>query len=245
MTLALLRRAWLAPLLTGLALLPLAASAATTGSGRSATESRSLPAFEAVAVAGGIDLRLSQGAGPVVEVTADDNLLPLLETVVESGRHGVTLKVGFKRGERISTRSKALVTVVVPTLKAVSAAGAGDIAIGRFETSALQVSVAGSGEIRLDDLSTGELGIGIAGSGSVDGRGKATSLRISIAGSGDVKLGEMPAEAVTVKIAGSGDAQVHATKTLDVSIAGSGDVRYRGDAVLKKSIMGSGNIQRH
>jgi len=236
---------WLAPWLLTLALAPLASQAATTtGSGRPVTETRALPEFEAIALAGSIDLRVRQGTPQSVQVSADDNLLPLLETTVESTSRGTTLRIGWKRGESISTRSRTTVDVVVPRLVALSGAGSGDMVAESFDTPVLQVSLSGSGDVRLPGLRTGELGIRISGSGDVGGNGQATKLKISIAGSGDVKLDEMPAQEVSVSIAGSGDAAVFAQKTLDVSIAGSGDVSYRGDAVVKTSVAGSGSVTR-
>jgi len=234
---------WLTPWLLTLALVPLAGQAAT-GSGRAVTETRALPAFEAIALAGSIDLRVRQGTPQSVQVSADDNLLPLLETAVETTNQGATLRIGWKRGETVSTRSRVTVDVVVPRLVALSGAGSGDIVAESFETPALQVSLSGSGDVRLPGLRAGELAVRIAGSGDVSGSGQASKLTIGIAGSGDVKLAELPAEEVTVKIAGSGDAEVHARRTLDVSIAGSGDVGYRGEAAVRSSVAGSGSITK-
>lgn len=239
-----IRNAWLAPTLLCLALLPLAGHATTAGSGRTATEERALPAFEAIALAGSIDLHVRQGTPQSVEVSADDNLLPLLQTTVESTAQGATLKVGWKRGESIFTRSRVLVTVVVPRLGSLALAGAGDMVVDSFETPALQVSLSGSGDVTLPNLRAGELGIRLAGSGDVGGSGQATKLKVSIAGSGDVKLADMQADDVSVKIAGSGDAAVFAQKTLEVGIAGSGDVTYRGDATVKSSVAGSGSVTK-
>ena len=238
------RRAWLATLLSSLAMLAPLAHAATVGSGRPATESRNLPAFEAVAVAGGIDLELRQGATATVEVSADDNLLPLLETRVEPGRDGATLKISFKRGESVTTRATPRVRIVMPTLKSVSSAGAGDVDIEAFDTPALKIAVAGSGEVKLARLTTAELAVSISGSGGVEGSGKAAKLAVSIAGSGEVDLDDLVADNATVKIVGSGEAGLHANRTLEVTIAGSGDVSYRGDAKVTQKVMGSGIVQR-
>ncbi|KPF44315.1 hypothetical protein IP87_08510 [beta proteobacterium AAP121] len=233
------------------ALLPISAQA-QSGSGTALTEMRALESFEAISVNGAMDLVVRQGPQQSVQVQADDNLLPLLETVVESGRNGPTLQVRWKRnaggswwgGQSIQTRTKVLVTVVVPKLNAVGLAGSGDLRVESFQTPALQVSLSGSGDARLDGLTTDELGVRISGSGDVSGRGKAGTLKISIAGSGDVRLSEMRADDVSVSIAGSGDAAVNAQKALTVSIAGSGDVRYSGDAQVKSSVAGSGSVRK-
>ena len=236
------RRAVLATtFIAALALMPLLAPQAAQaspleGSGTPVTETRTVAAFDGIALSGSLDLVVRQGAQQSVQVQADDNLLPLLETVVEPARNGgSTLKVRWKREggwggswnsgwNRVQPRTKVLVTVVVPTLTS--------------------VAVAGSGDARLQGLNTEDLSVRISGSGDVIGQGSATRLKISIAGSGDVRLAEMRSEEVSVSIAGSGDAAVNAQKALSVSIAGSGDVSYTGEAQVKSSVAGSGSVRR-
>jgi len=128
---------WLAPMLLSLALLPAegrAATTTTTGSGRTATEVRALTEFEAIALVGSIDLHVRLGTPQSVELSADDNLLPLLQTTVESTAQGATLRVGWKRDESISTRSPVQVTVVVPRLSSLAGAGSGDMRVESCET---------------------------------------------------------------------------------------------------------------
>jgi hypothetical protein len=238
------RAALIAPLIaTALAfapaLLPGVAMAATQGSGTSATETRSVGDFNGVATHGSIDLLVRQGATSV-QVQADDNLLPLLETVVEGG----TLHVRWRKGQSINTRSKVLVTIATPQLTTLSGSGSGDIKLEAYRTPALQLRLSGSGDARLDQLTTDELDLRISGSSDVIGAGSAGKVKIAISGSGDVRLADMRAEDVSIRIAGSGDAQVNANKTLDVSIAGSGDVSYSGAAAVKTSVAGSGTVRR-
>jgi len=226
------------------ALLSSSVFAATQGSGKVAAETRTVPRFEAISTSGAIDLQVSQGAQQSLQVQADDNLLPLLETVVETHNGVPTLNVRWKHGETIRSRSKVTLIVVVPRLSALSASGSGDMRVESFTTPALQVALSGSGGARLQNLSTDDLGIHVAGSSDVSGSGKTGKLKVSIAGSGDVRLIALHADDVQVRIAGSGDAAVFADKTLDVRIAGSGDVTYTGNAALKSSVAGSGNVVR-
>lgn len=224
---------------------PLAGLAASTrGSGNRMTEARQLTDFQAISLGGSMDLVVRQGAVRSVQVQADDNLLPLLETVVESTDNGPTLKVRWKKGQSVYNSGKVSISVTVPVLVAVGASGSGDIRVEAFTTPSLKVSLSGSGDARLDQLSTEELAISIAGSGDVSGNGRATRLKIGIAGSGDVRLAELSADEVSIKIAGSGDAAVNAQKKLDVSIAGSGDVTYTGNAAVSMSSAGSGSVTK-
>ncbi len=234
----------LAPLLGALAVLPACAVAGTAGSGKTATETRSVGEFQAVKSAGSMRLVVKQGAQTSVQVSADDNLLPLLETLVEGSGDNATLLVRWKRGESIHSRSDVTVQIVTPRLSLVSASGSGDIQVQSFQTPALQVAVAGSGNAKLDNLSTDDLGIRISGSGDVAGQGRAAKMKVNIAGSGSVKLTELKSDDVSVSIAGSGDAAINAEKTLSVSIAGSGDVTYTGAAMVKSSVAGSGSVKR-
>jgi hypothetical protein len=232
-----------AALVLGLA--PRAAlAAATEGSGRAATESRAPGAFDAIAVAGSIDVRVRPSATPAVRVTADDNLVGLVETEVEDGAHGRTLRIALRRGERVRPRTPIRVVVDAVTLRAVALSGSGDLALERFETPALALSISGAGDAVLRDLHTGALSVRIAGSGDVRAGGRADEATLSIAGSGDADLSALSAGTVEVSIAGSGDADVTAERSLKVRIAGSGDVRYGGGATeVRSSVVGSGSVR--
>lgn len=219
---------------------------AATGSGRMATEQRTASDFEAIALSGSMDIVVRQGSKEGVEIQADDNLLPLIETVVEPGSNGRTLQIRFKRGERIYNHGQIRVTVDVIKLTAVVTAGSGDIFVDGLKTPSFKLTISGSSDAKLNGLVVAEaLEVRISGSGDVLAAGSAKSVKLSIAGSGDAKLAGLQADDVQVRIAGSGDASVTANKSLDVSVAGSGDVRYGGNVTaIKTSMAGSGTLSR-
>ena len=220
------------------------AVAATVGSGTAATENRDVSGFAAISMKGDIDVVVRQAARESVQVSADANLLPLLQTVVEGSGDQRSLRIQWKPGESITRRSRAVVTVDVVRLGAVALSGSGDLDLQTLKTPALKLSVAGSSDAVVRQLDTSELSISVAGSGDVQVRGQTARLTVSIAGSGDVHTRDLTAEEVRVAIAGSGDASVNATRSLDVSIAGSGDVDYAGGATQVSSrVVGSGTIK--
>jgi hypothetical protein len=229
-----------------LPLLPMAAAhAAVIGSGKAATETREASGFAAITLRGGIDVIVRQRAREAVQVTADDNLLPLLQTTVEGSGESRTLVIQWARGENIRTRAKAVVTVDVVKLTSLASSGSGDMVVSSLKTPALALSISGSSDARLSGLDTEQLRVAITGSGDVQASGKATQLSLSIAGSGDVRTRELAADDVSISIAGSGNASVQANKTLAVSVAGSGDVEYGGPAtIIKSRIAGSGSIRQ-
>lgn len=207
-------------------------------SGRVATESREVPAFEAVSVALPGDVILRAGPPAPVLVEADDNLLPLVETLVEEG----TLRIRLKDGAQVTGRATLRVVVTAPSLKAVNLAGSGDVKADRLAAPDLSLAIAGSGDLRVDRLEAGTVHLTIAGSGDFRAVGEAAEFTARIAGSGDIDAGRLESRRVTVSIAGSGDAHVWATERLSARVAGSGDVTYRGDPAVTRSVAGSGSV---
>lgn len=133
------------PFIATALLVALTGAQAATGSGQPASETRELSGFSAISVRGGIDLVIRQGAREAVQVSADATLLPLLSTVVEGSGEQRTLRFQWKTDGWMRSKARALVTVDVVRLTAVSAAGSGDI---KIEASLTKASVAGSGSIR-------------------------------------------------------------------------------------------------
>lgn len=215
-----------------------------TGNGDIATEARNPGAFDGVSLSGGFHVVIRQGQGHKVEVKADRNLLPYIETRVVEGSKGRTLEIAPKKGVNLSTSSNPSFTLEIPSLRAVAVAGSGTVKVEAMKTGGVDAAIAGSGDIRFAGLDAERLGMKVSGSGDIVATGRAGTASVSIAGSGDVKAAELAAEEVKVSIAGSGDAQVNATKKLNVSIAGSGDVRYVGSPEISSSIAGSGKVRR-
>ena len=66
-----------------------------TGSGKSATEEREVGPVTEVALSGIGNLTIRQGDTPGLTVTADDNILPLIETETSGKKLTIRTKSGF------------------------------------------------------------------------------------------------------------------------------------------------------
>lgn len=211
-----------------------------TGSGQVSKMPRRASGFKSLSIEVPGQVEIIQGSFEGVSIETDDNIAPLIETVVEREE----LKI------RLSKRSTSLkptllkITVNVRNLEKLAISGSGKLSIDKLQTPSLETHIAGSGDMRIAGLTTDRLEISISGSGDFLANGRADSVRASIAGSGDLKLANLAAKAVKISVAGSGSAKVWASQTLDVSVAGSGDVDYYGDAAVTQSIAGSGRIKR-
>ncbi|MBA4343003.1 MAG: DUF2807 domain-containing protein [Methylibium sp.] len=210
------------------------------GSGDVATETRSPGSFDGIALSGNFKLRVRQASTNAVELKADRNLLPYIETEL----NGSTLEVRAKKGYQLSSERPILLVVDMVVLKKIAIGGSGDVLVEAMKTPQLDVSIGGSGDVSFAQLYSEQATLSVAGSGNVEAKGRVNSLRVSVAGSGNVKTTELIADEVRVSIAGSGDARVQATKQLKVSIAGSGDVRYVGSPEVSSSVAGSGSVRK-
>jgi hypothetical protein len=209
-----------------------------TGSDKLANDSRPAEGVKAIDLHGPIDVILRQGPGRRVTVHTDDNIVPLVETVVEDG----VLVIRPRAGTSARSRHPIVASVEVPSLAALKVDGSGDIECAGWDGDLLEVSVHGSGDVHIDSLHASTLAVLVHGSGDVRLSGKVARQGYDIEGSGDVKAHELVGEVVAIKISGSGDASVWATRELAIEINGSGDVHYRGPAKVTQQVHGSGDV---
>jgi hypothetical protein len=211
-----------------------------SGSGKEVTVARAVGAFSVLRLDSSVDVHARQGATPGVSVRADDNIEPLIDTVLE----GDTLVVRMKKGASYSTHHAVVVDVVFTSLTAAQQRGSGDLHIDTVSGPKFESSISGSGDLQIDHAQVGSFALSIAGSGDVVLSGSADEARIAIAGSGDVDARRFVARKVGVSISGSGDAHVNATEAIDARVAGSGDVTYAGHPHdVSRRVSGSGSIE--
>lgn len=230
-----------------LAFIAMAASACAspsesiTGSGVVKSEERAVAGFSGIAISFSGRVDVVQSGRESLTLSADDNVLPLIETVVENNILHVRM---VKRPLNLHTRTPMRVTLHVKTLDSVAINGSGDLHAPVLKSGKFSIAIHGSGDVRLGAITADAISVKVRGSGDVFAAGKADSIDISIAGSGDVKAGRLETRRAEVAIAGSGDAQVWAREALSVAVAGSGDVEYFGDPKLSSRIVGSGALKR-
>ncbi|MDQ1830465.1 head GIN domain-containing protein [Massilia scottii] len=204
-------------------------------------ETRALGHFTGVALSLPAKVEVRIGSTESVSIETDDNLLPLVETVIENG----TLQLRpNKRNLSFKTRHMKIV-VQAKSLDHISIGGSGSIDADTLRGDKVSINVGGSGSIVLKGIEADNAVIAVGGGGSLtSGTGALNKVSISIGGSGDVNIGKVKARDAKISVAGSGEAIVWASDTLNASIAGSGDVKYYGDPKVSKSVAGSGNTRR-
>jgi Putative auto-transporter adhesin, head GIN domain len=188
------------------------------GSGVAATQSRVLPAFSSLALAGSNKVTVAVGGRQSVVVHADSNLMHNVTTRVVAG----TLVIGTTGS--FTPRSPMSVEVSVPSLAAMELSGSGEISVTGIDASRLTVTLPGSGAL-------------YAG-------GTVTQLEVTLAGSGLAQLDNLVARDVHAVVTGSGLIRVTATASLNAAVSGSGAIMYSGNPQVTSSITGSGTVTR-
>jgi Putative auto-transporter adhesin, head GIN domain len=179
-----------------------------------------------------------------IEIVADDNVLPLIETRLRGSATSPTLEIRVAQGWQVDSRTPVVVTIDYVRLAALSLGGAGKISGSALKAGKLDASIGGSASISLAALDADELAVSIGGSGAFKGDGRVRKFALAIGGSGRCNAETLVASDVSVSIAGSGSARVHAETALHASIVGSGDVFYRGSPALHTSSIGNGRVHR-
>lgn len=210
------------------------------GSGKIVKQNREVGHFTSLTIGIGADVEIRQGNTEGVIVEADDNLQPLIETVVENG----TLRIRpAKKNLSLESRNMKVI-VMARTLERMSIGGSGSVTADKLRGENLTIDIGGSGSFSIGQLDSESLAVALGGSGSLKAAGNTERLQVSIGGSGRVQVGQLQARDAVISIGGSGQATVWAKKSLSLSVAGSGDINYYGDPQISKSIMGSGSIKR-
>lgn len=202
----------------GMAVALLGRGARSSGPGVvAASQTRALPAFSSLDLAGSNDVTVLVGSPQSVVVHADSNLISNVTTSVVGG----TLVIGDTGS--FTTRSPMNVDVSVPSLTA--------------------LTLSGDGQLSVTGISAPRLTVSIPGSGLLSASGTATRLDVTLDGDGQAQLSRLTAGDVHAVLAGSGLIQVSATTSLGAAVPGSGMIMYSGNPPhVTTSVTGSGTV---
>jgi hypothetical protein len=188
------------------------------GDGNIQTEDRAIADFSKVEVSGGYKIEWSPGK-PALNISADENLLPLIKTTV----HGDTLRIDSK--EDLAPTKSITITL--------SSASLADVELtGGIRFNAVHVS---GDKLKLE--STGASDITIDGS--------VAKLEASLTGASKLNAQSLQTQSATLSLLGASDADVNVTDALDVSITGAGSLSYSGNPKsVKQNVLGAGSVHR-
>lgn len=187
------------------------------GSGVLATEPRAVGGFNGIVLSGAGRLLIEQTGFESLQITADDNILPLLTSEVVGGR----LELGVRAGMSVSP-TEIVYRLTVAQLNEIVVSGAAEIDAAGIDTDFLQIT--------------------ISGAATVDLSGRAANQNVTISGAANYHAPSLRSDDVRIGVSGSAHAVVRARYRLEVSISGSGTVEYYGSPEV--SVSGNGTVRR-
>lgn len=209
-----------------------------SGSGVIITETRQVAAFSDVEADGSFRVHLRYGTNGPVEVTADDNVMRVIDTYVS----GSTLHLRIKSGVKLHTSRDIDIYVTSAQYYGVSFSGSGSVeSLDTIRTNRFSYKMDGSGNARFRIVAD-RLDTEVNGSGNIQLFGSATSYHSEIKGSGDVSGLDLNCQDADIAVKGSGNHTLSISHSLDVNIRGSGNVRYKGAATVNSDVQGSGKV---
>ncbi|WP_346861754.1 head GIN domain-containing protein [uncultured Draconibacterium sp.] len=207
------------------------------GNGNLASEERISASFNKVHSAGEFDVYITQGDNYEVVISAEENVIPFIET---SFRNGV-LTVETETLTSIRNTLPMEIFITTPNLEGIKLSGSGLISTDFFDCDKMDILLSGSGRINTT-VSTNKVEALVSGSGVIDLSGTTTDADFGISGSGKIKASDLAVVHCSTATSGSGDMWVSVDNTLKAHISGSGNVFYYGSPDVETHISGSGNV---
>jgi putative autotransporter adhesin-like protein len=209
------------------------------GSGKPATEDRQVGAVTDVSLSGIGNLTIRQEDAPALTVTADDNLLPLIETETSGKRLTIRTKSGFN----LKPSGPIAITLTVPKLEKLGISGSGNATADRLTGENLTVKLSGAGNATLREVTCKTLSISLSGAGNAVITGSAESATATISGAGEIDASGFKVANADVRVSGAGNAAVWATDELKAKVSGAGDVTYKGSPKVDRKVSGAGSVK--
>jgi len=211
-----------------------------TGEGELRAETRTTGSFTGIEAQVSGNLFYTQGDEHKIELTAQQNILNVTETIITNNR----LVVRFKNNVRVRDHEQITIRVTAPSLTSINSSGAGNVTVSSPLTgNSLFLALSGSGNMTVPMVTAGHLETTISGSGNITISGGTTNTeKLKISGSGNIDAQRVSSKSATTTTSGSGDVRVHASEILDVTISGSGSVFYLGNPIINTKISGSGKV---
>lgn len=190
------------------------------GSGIVRTESRSVSGFSSIAFKSEGKVTVQQTGKESLTISAEDNLLPLLESSVTNG----ILSIGTVNNTDINPTKPIEFVIEVKSLEGFKMTGVGHIEAKNIQAKHMTISLTGVGDMTIE--------------------GTADSLDLSLEGVGGYQGERFKTKQAIVYSEGVGGAVLNVSERLDASVSGVGSVEYIGSPKVQKSGKGLGQVKQ-
>ncbi len=187
------------------------------GSGNVISEARDVTGFHGIDVGGVYQIEVVAQKEFGVTVEADDNILPLVRTEVESG----ILKISSER--RISPKSTIRIKVSAPDIDSLDISGAANVNVSGVNNAGITVDSSGASKVTLN--------------------GTTSKLILDVSGATKIDAEQLKAEHATVDASGACSVVVNVNNSLRADASGASKISYVGSATeIIKNTSGAAKV---
>lgn len=192
-----------------------------------ASETRDMPAFNAISVTGAAKVRVH--SAPEQQLLLHCNNLDKVTTEVRDSVLYISLQnVRYTKLE---------VDVTVPELRMIRSAGACEVKnIGVLQQPVLTVDCSGAAEVDLN-MAVQTLTVNINGGAELDMQGSATQADITLNGAGEIDAEDLIVQSMHINCAGASEADINVQDELWAQASGASKISYRGNPRVIKQKM--------
>jgi Putative auto-transporter adhesin, head GIN domain len=208
------------------------------GSGRVQRETRVMGEFHGVAVGGGIRSVVSIGKQRV-EVEADDNILPLVETIVKDG----VLVGRFKPHNSLTSESAVIIHVTIPEATVLEASGGARIDAELSPTEELRAEASGGGEVHMRGVSVKRFDGEASGGGVLAAQGSADEVDLELSGGARLDGFKFQARKARVEGSGGGTARLAVSDSVRGDLSGGTSLVVRGNPHARVHTSGGSSFE--
>jgi hypothetical protein len=208
------------------------------GSGNLVTEKRDIKDFNGIQLGIMGKLEIIQGEEEGLEISAEDNLLSRITTIVR----GKTLEIGTPNNVNIEPTKEITYTLKVKNLSGIYVSSLGSIHASQVSAQKIEIGVSSLGNIEIGDLKATDLLVRISSVGNITLSGVVSTQDVQISSSGDYVAGDLQSQSAYVNISSSGNAKIWVINDLRVQISSSGNVDYYGSPHVTTKISSSGKV---
>lgn len=208
------------------------------GSGKTGSEDRKLDAFTKLNFSGSYKVVLKQGA-PSIKITADDNLLKLIETSVSGD------ELTIKTKKDICNAGTMEIDISNPDFQSVKTAGTIDLSSGgKLNLKDFSMELAGISKVNLN-LNAANVTTSTSGSSEINLSGQATANKVTMSGKSTLNALDFIVANYRIETSGYTNCNVNVLNELSVSVSGAGSVQYRGNpAKINNEHSGATSIKK-
>lgn len=190
----------------------------TKGSGNIVTEKRDIRDFTGVDVGGVFEVEMTAQKDFLVEIEADDNLVPLIRTEV---RNDV---LHIEAEKRISSHSGLKIRIAAPEINRIDASGVS--------------------RVGLSDAKSEELYLDCSGASKINVSGETTRLYVNVSGASKVGAGGLKSQDANIDASGASNVDTFATGNLQAKASGASRITYSGGPKsVEKRSRGASSIE--